>query len=106
MLLIAPTTSAVNARSLRDALPIWLRRDSGTLRQLLRKATARKNLDHVSAGAFDKTLTEALLRSGLDRKSTRLNSSHSQTSYAVFCLKKKNPKPEVAHGLRAWQQEG
>src|SRR2546430_3315722 len=27
----------------------------------------------------------------LDRKSTRLNSSHSQISYAVFCLKKKNP---------------
>src|SRR5689334_23442454 len=26
---------------------------------------------------------------GLDRKSTRLNSSHSSTSYAVFCLKKK-----------------
>src|SRR2546430_3945779 len=25
-----------------------------------------------------------------DRKSTRLNSSHSQISYAVFCLKKKN----------------
>src|SRR2546430_13534593 len=30
---------------------------------------------------------EFLLR---DRKSTRLNSSHSQISYAVFCLKKKN----------------
>src|SRR2546430_2184735 len=28
--------------------------------------------------------------SDLDRKSTRLNSSHSQISYAVFCLKKKN----------------
>src|SRR5688572_31097852 len=27
-----------------------------------------------------------------DRKSTRLNSSHSQISYAVFCLKKKNKK--------------
>src|SRR5256886_8189506 len=27
---------------------------------------------------------------GPDRKSTRLNSSHSQISYAVFCLKKKN----------------
>src|SRR2546427_6857114 len=27
-----------------------------------------------------------------DRKSTRLNSSHSQISYAVFCLKKKNSK--------------
>src|SRR5688572_32520385 len=28
----------------------------------------------------------------LDRKSTRLNSSHSQISYAVFCLKKKKKK--------------
>src|SRR2546430_4428154 len=28
-----------------------------------------------------------------DRKSTRLNSSHSQISYAVFCLKKKTPMP-------------
>src|SRR2546430_5407297 len=28
-----------------------------------------------------------------DRKSTRLNSSHSQISYAVFCLKKKNTIP-------------
>src|SRR2546427_9318584 len=28
----------------------------------------------------------------LDRKSTRLNSSHSQISYAVFCLKKKKTK--------------
>src|SRR5256886_7215149 len=34
-----------------------------------------------------------------DRKSTRLNSSHSQISYAVFCLKKKNTKPFThAHG--------
>src|SRR2546430_9402707 len=29
----------------------------------------------------------------LDRKSTRLNSSHSQISYAVFCLKQKNRLP-------------
>src|SRR5438270_10480885 len=29
----------------------------------------------------------------IDRKSTRLNSSHSQISYAVFCLKKKNILP-------------
>src|SRR5438270_4731205 len=29
-----------------------------------------------------------------DRKSTRLNSSHSQISYAVFCLKKKKKTPE------------
>src|SRR5205085_10250556 len=31
-------------------------------------------------------------RRGRDRKSTRLNSSHSQISYAVFCLKKKKKK--------------
>src|SRR2546430_12679313 len=43
-----------------------------------------------------------------DRKSTRLNSSHSQISYAVFCLKKKNdshstgirsPKPRLLSSL-------
>src|SRR2546430_11339863 len=34
----------------------------------------------------------------LDRKSTRLNSSHSQISYAVFCLKKKKKKDtELRH---------
>src|SRR5688572_32415864 len=37
-----------------------------------------------------------------DRKSTRLNSSHSQISYAVFCLKKKKKKknvrqPDIGH---------
>src|SRR2546430_7466917 len=31
-----------------------------------------------------------------DRKSTRLNSSHSQISYAVFCLKKKNKDFDLA----------
>src|SRR5688572_32663007 len=31
-----------------------------------------------------------------DRKSTRLNSSHSQISYAVFCLKKKKKKKNIA----------
>src|SRR2546430_5366610 len=34
-----------------------------------------------------------------DRKSTRLNSSHSQISYAVFCLKKKNRKIMAARIL-------
>src|SRR5436309_8512000 len=34
----------------------------------------------------------ATYRTGLDRKSTRLNSSHVKISYAVFCLKKKNKK--------------
>src|SRR5205085_12627599 len=33
----------------------------------------------------------------LDRKSTRLNSSHSQISYAVFCLKKKTESRILTH---------
>src|SRR5256886_5443703 len=36
-----------------------------------------------------------------DRKSTRLNSSHSQISYAVFCLKKKNTHPTHRRRVRA-----
>src|SRR5205085_11751671 len=40
---------------------------------------------------FHVTLAKA---SGKDRKSTRLNSSHSQISYAVFCLKKKKKKKQ------------
>src|SRR3712207_6948353 len=32
----------------------------------------------------------------LDRKSTRLNSSHANISYAVFCLKKKTPHPTAS----------
>src|SRR5688572_32104364 len=34
-----------------------------------------------------------------DRKSTRLNSSHSQISYAVFCLKKKKKKKKINTSL-------
>src|SRR5688572_31597581 len=34
-----------------------------------------------------------------DRKSTRLNSSHSQISYAVFCLKKKKIADAITHAV-------
>src|SRR2546427_4254529 len=44
---------------------------------------------HLKATERDVELTR-------DRKSTRLNSSHSQISYAVFCLKKKNRKLKTA----------
>src|SRR5690242_21031973 len=36
----------------------------------------------------------------LDRKSTRLNSSHMSISYAVFCLKKKKKKERTSQRLR------
>src|SRR2546430_10944359 len=41
----------------------------------------------------------ATRRARRDRKSTRLNSSHSQISYAVFCLKKKKKKNHTSHQL-------
>src|SRR2546426_7502899 len=41
-------------------------------------------------------LSEATVQSYLDRKSTRLNSSHLVISYAVFCLKKKKTKTNHA----------
>src|SRR5689334_23815466 len=43
----------------------------------------------VGVGGLDQRGAGALQRRARDRKSTRLNSSHSSISYAVFCLKKK-----------------
>src|SRR2546430_13577365 len=47
----------------------------------------------MSPGQHALSFNEYTIRQPQDRKSTRLNSSHSQISYAVFCLKKKNTKP-------------
>src|SRR5437870_8013074 len=47
-------------------------------------------LEHTSTAAGEKNLICAL-----DRKSTRLNSSHVAISYAVFCLKKKRITEQV-----------
>ena len=51
---------------------------------------ALKNLEKAEA------VRQGLEKMGLDRKSTRLNSSHGYISYAVFCLKKKNTKSTPA----------
>src|SRR2546427_3001416 len=50
---------------------------------------SRLALSKDSAVGFDPLEFDRFTRVQ-DRKSTRLNSSHSQISYAVFCLKKKN----------------
>src|SRR5688572_32076266 len=57
-----------------------------TLRARLSLAAQAANLVRISAGVAVGIDNVDLA----DRKSTRLNSSHSQISYAVFCLKKKN----------------
>src|SRR2546430_11537613 len=49
----------------------------------------RNRKEHVADGIVITPSHNPPADGGLDRKSTRLNSSHSQISYAVFCLKKK-----------------
>src|SRR5947207_4477462 len=46
-------------------------------------------VEHALEGAVERAGAEAQRAVGADRKSTRLNSSHTVISYAVFCLKKK-----------------
>src|SRR2546427_7071205 len=53
------------------------------------RSRVTEELDALSVMGISNTL-RLILPKMADRKSTRLNSSHSQISYAVFCLKKKN----------------
>src|SRR2546430_6283334 len=48
-----------------------------------------RSYEQVSALAVEERVSLRTAAQMIDRKSTRLNSSHSQISYAVFCLKKK-----------------
>src|SRR5256886_771056 len=57
-----------------------------------RMASATPHCVFSPPNLFDAVFDKFLPFSELDRKSTRLNSSHSQISYAVFCLKKKKKK--------------
>src|SRR2546430_12675787 len=78
-------TTEIYTLSLHDALPIF--RCSPfhppTIFEGIRPRPASACSDTQSASASEQA------DAGRDRKSTRLNSSHSQISYAVFCLKKK-----------------
>src|SRR3712207_8578369 len=50
-----------------------------------------RTLDQIPVGSETTgSMAEPHEHVGVDRKSTRLNSSHANISYAVFCLKKKN----------------
>src|SRR2546430_3356110 len=72
-------TTEIYTLSLHDALPIYGARLDPRERHLVRR----------------RAVAEAHDVRDPDRKSTRLNSSHSQISYAVFCLKKKKTKTSV-----------
>src|SRR2546430_15675325 len=67
-------TTEIYTLSLHDALPIYER------------------FFPLVRGGLTMTAKRKARTREADRKSTRLNSSHSQISYAVFCLKKKKKK--------------
>src|SRR2546427_5250426 len=70
----------------------------GAVRRLRRLYVADPLRDRGRRGNRRRVVRVPVLApAGGDRKSTRLNSSHSQISYAVFCLKKKSAAPTPAH---------
>src|SRR5688572_32415122 len=80
-------TTEIYTLSLHDALPIFgeqvpkiyaINKSEGVARRIARPLEL-----------FTRIFNPFVNSSSGDRKSTRLNSSHSQISYAVFCLKKK-----------------
>src|SRR5207249_11212910 len=105
-LLSVPSRTARVTLSLHDALPISLRsalilesKDPAhrerwlALRDIFARMHLRQNTLTVLSGCESGMLKPDPVDEyvGLDRKSTRLNSSHVSTSYAVFCLKQKRP---------------
>src|SRR5206468_12590372 len=92
--------------SLHDALPISARkRECRKMQEFMNRLFPQQQMALLSlfvsrllvasilgaAIGFERETKHkpAGLRTNIDRKSTRLNSSHDQISYAVFCLKKK-----------------
>src|SRR2546422_6315542 len=70
--------------------------DTSTNDTVLLLAGGASGVDPARDGAVCKAFEDAVLHVArtLDRKSTRLNSSHGYISYAVFCLKKKKKKSQ------------
>src|SRR5690349_23937529 len=92
----SPTPTELYTLSLHDALPILI----DQMERLIAEKTARtpaqrkiaSSLLYTKSGRFDALIAQINkdpAKQIKDRKSTRLNSSHVEISYAVFCLKKK-----------------
>src|SRR5690625_7375407 len=87
-----PDTLIIRPHSLHDALPIYQGHVLGAQRVFLsaiqsldKGPVLKRNAGRRCSRAVTQQLDQAVR---LDRKSTRLNSSHVASSYAVFCLKK------------------
>src|SRR3712207_7619395 len=94
-------TTEIYTLSLHDALPIYDRRRRRHRKGLAHRVAGRPVRDarltrHPGSGRDARSgggiAVPGRGRRRRDRKSTRLNSSHANISYAVFCLKKKKKK--------------
>src|SRR5690606_41893270 len=102
----SPPPTDIYTLSLHDALPIFLAHFTRFILNLTHDAG--HVLSRLSFNCLEQELSRLFFRehgnllqlflARLDRKSTRLNSSHVKISYAVFCLKKK--KSSCAHCWR------
>src|SRR3712207_6881014 len=93
-------TTEIYTLSLHDALPISRQQlrpqapRSGWVRvRAYRAARQQPDRRWDELARWVRARERAVRRRRIDRKSTRLNSSHANISYAVFCLKKKKNTP-------------
>src|SRR5690606_41399962 len=96
-----PATSPTPSLSLHDALPIYYPAATDITTDFARPPGLVSQGPAQPSAAIDRAAVESAFPNArtrtypveasrlLDRKSTRLNSSHVKISYAVFCLKKK-----------------
>src|SRR5258707_5837300 len=75
-------TTEIYTLSLHDALPIWHE-------QARKRFLLHRHAQFLEGGHLGEGISARAPAWKADRKSTRLNSSHANISYAVFCLKKK-----------------
>src|SRR5207253_10776024 len=104
--LTAPAAPDIYTLSLHDALPISARASiphviarrgvvlfiSSIGADMTGPGGAPYYVAKAGVNALMKVLAKEVASDGVDRKSTRLNSSHVAISYAVFCLKKKTQR--------------
>src|SRR5438034_5777064 len=96
---MSPT--GLSTLSLHDALPISVGAHARDLEDRRGSRGIRGARSRCRGGGVLRPYPDQAVPrgAGADRKSTRLNSSHTVISYAVFCLKKKNRRNGDAQGF-------
>src|SRR3712207_8025783 len=101
LVIVATFGAAMSSQTMDDLkkLPAWFKMAvmpakvppaTEQIQTLVSLAEKARKEGLLALEAQVKQIEDPFLRRGLDRKSTRLNSSHANISYAVFCLKKEH----------------